>query len=214
MSYRVNIGCGRTLAMGWLNFDNSPALRLANSPFKYRLSKIAGFLNADQIENIEFNITNKVGFADATKAIPLDSSSCACLYTSHMFEHLSQDGALIFLSESLRVLEKNGVLRISVPDLSVAVKEYISAGDADLFMENMLVSAPPIRTIRQKIGLLVSGYRHHQWMYDGKSLAKLMTKAGFRDVTIQAPGETLITMNDGLDLFERADYSVFVEGVK
>ena len=214
MSERVNIGCGRMLATGWLNLDNSPALRLANSPFKYRLSKMLGLLNADQIENIEWNITNKVGFADATKAIPLDSSSCACIYTSHMLEHLSQDGALIFLSESLRVLEKNGVLRISVPDLSVVVKEYMSIGDADLFMEKMLVSAPSIKTIRQKIGLLVSGYRHHQWMYDGKSLVKLMTKAGFRNVTIQAPGESLIEMTDGLDLFERADQSVFVEGVK
>ena len=214
MSERVNIGCGRMLATGWLNLDNSPALRLANSPFKYRLSKMLGLLNADQIENIEWNITNKVGFADATKAIPLDSSSCACIYTSHMLEHLSQDGALIFLSESLRVLEKNGVLRISVPDLSVVVKEYMSIGDADLFMEKMLVSAPSIKTIRQKIGLLVSGYRHHQWMYDGKSLVKLMTKAGFRNVTIQAPGRSLIEMTDGLDLFERADQSVFVEGVK
>ena len=118
------------------------------------------------------------------------------------------------LGESLRVLEKNGGLRISVPDLSVTVKEYISVGDAGLFIENMLISAPPIKTIKQKIGLLVSGYRHHQWMYDGKSLAKLMTKAGFRDVTIQTLGETLIKINDGSDLFERSDQSTFVEGVK
>jgi hypothetical protein len=105
-------------------------------------------------------------------------------------------------------------LRISDPDLKIIVDEYCSVGNADQFMEQMYVSAPSIKSIKQKIGLLVAGYRHHQWMYDGKSLSKIMTKVGFRDVTIQAPGVTLIEMKDGLDLFERSDQSIFVEGRK
>lgn len=214
MDVRVNIGCGKTPTLGWLNFDNSPALKLAKSPIKFRLSKMMGLLNAAQLENIEWNIANKVSFADATKTIPLASSSAACIYTSHMLEHLSREGAQVFLCESLRVLKKNGVLRISVPDLKIAVDEYCSVGNADQFMEQMYVSAPSIKSIKQKIGLLVAGYRHHQWMYDGKSLSKIMTKAGFRDVIIQAPGVTLIEMKDGLDLFERSDQSIFVEGRK
>ena len=67
-----------------------------------------GLLNAAQIENIEWNIANKVSFADATKIIPLASSSAACIYTSHMFEHLSREGAQVFLRESLHVLKKMG----------------------------------------------------------------------------------------------------------
>lgn len=214
LDVRVNIGCGKRPTLGWLNFDNSPALKLAKSPIKYRLSKIMKLLNAAQIENIEWNIANKVSFADAKKKIPLASCTAICIYTSHMVEHLSQKETKSFLGESLRVLKKNGVLRISVPDLKKAVEEYCYDSDADRFMRNMYVSAPPINTIREKIRILVAGYRHHQWMYDGASLSKIMTEAGFRDVTIQAPGKTLIEMKDGLDLFERSDESVFVEGVK
>ena len=106
------------------------------------------------------------------------------------------------------------MLRISAPDLTIAVEEYCDLGDADRFMEHMHVSAPPIKTIKQKIEILVAGYWHHQWMYDGGSLSKLMLNAGFRDVMIQAPGETLIEIKDGLDLFERSGQSVFVEGRK
>ena len=55
MKHRINIGCGRTPTEGWMNFDNSPAITLANSPFKYIVAKIFGFLNKKQIENINWN---------------------------------------------------------------------------------------------------------------------------------------------------------------
>ena len=35
MTVRINIGCGKTPTNGWINFDNSPAIKLANSPFLY-----------------------------------------------------------------------------------------------------------------------------------------------------------------------------------
>ena len=43
MKHRINIGCGRTPTEGWMNFDNTPAIILANSPFKYFVAKIFGF---------------------------------------------------------------------------------------------------------------------------------------------------------------------------
>ena len=138
--------------------DNSPAIKLACSPLKYQLAKIFGPLNSSQIENVEWNKANSIQFADATKVLPIRDSSVAVLYTSHMLEHLSQDGARRFLREALRVLEDGGVLRIAVPDLKLAVEEYKSTEDADTFMCNILVQAPPIRTLKQKIQLFVSGY--------------------------------------------------------
>ena len=107
---KVNIGCGRTPTDGWLNMDNSPAIKLANSPLKYQIAKIFRLLNSSQIENIEWNKANSIQFADATKTLPLKGSSVAFIYTSHMLEHLSQDGARRFLKEALRVLEEPRVL--------------------------------------------------------------------------------------------------------
>ena len=124
MSHRVNIGCGRTPTDGWLNLDNTPAIKLAKSPFKYWVAKSLKLLKQKQIDNIEWNKTHKIGFADATKRIPLSDSTAECIYTSHMVEHLSRDGAINFLKEALRVLEVDGVLRIAVPDLRIAIEEY------------------------------------------------------------------------------------------
>ena len=213
MSIRVNIGCGRTPTEGWLNFDNSPAIKLAKSPFKYKLAKAIGLLNEGQIENIKWNMENNIQFADATKSIPLQTSSVDCIYTSHMVEHLSQKGVRSFLKEVKRVLKVGGVVRIAVPDLRIAVDDYLEKNDADAFMRGILVQAPEINTLKQKISLFISGYRHHQWMYDGASLSKLLIEMGFRSAEICKDGKTNIIDADGLNLYEREEQSVYVEGI-
>jgi len=50
---RINIGCGSNPPEGRLNFDNTPAIKLANSPLKYRIAKLFGMLKKTHIENIE-----------------------------------------------------------------------------------------------------------------------------------------------------------------
>jgi predicted SAM-dependent methyltransferase len=214
MKLRVNIGCGRTPTEGWFNFDNSPAIKFANSPIKYKIAQLFWLLDVGQIENIEWNIKNKIGFADATKLIPLKDNSAECIYSCHMVDHLSREGVLVFLSEALRVLEIGGVLRVAVPDLRIAINEYLDSEDADNFMDGILVQAPAIKTIRQKLKLLVAGYRHHQWMYDGKSLCKLFESCGFKEVQVFDNGNTKIVNPQGLNLFERCEQSVYVEGKK
>ena len=213
MSIKVNIGCGRTPTEGWLNFDNSPAIKLGKSPFKYKFAKALGLLNEQQIENIKWNMEHNIQFADATKSIPLQTSSIDCIYTSHMVEHLSQKGVRSFLREVKRVLKVGGVVRIAVPDLRIAVDDYLETNDADAFMRGILVQAPEINTLKQKINLFVSGYRHHQWLYDGASLSKLLIEMGFSSVEICKDGKTNIIDADGLNLYEREEQSVYVEGI-
>ncbi|MBF9022622.1 methyltransferase domain-containing protein [Rhodobacterales bacterium FZCC0069] len=214
MSRKVNIGCGRTPTEGWLNFDNSPAIKLARSPLKYSLAKALGLLNQEQLANIEWNKENNIHFADASKSIPLEDSSVDCIYTSHMIEHLSQEGARNFLNEAIRVLKVGGIVRIAVPDLRIAVNEYLKHNDADAFMNGILVKAPEIKTLRQKFILFVSGYRHHQWMYDGASLSKLLLEIGFASAEICKDGKTNIGDYGNLNLYEREDDSVYVEAIK
>ncbi|MAI14632.1 MAG: hypothetical protein CMM15_11475 [Rhodospirillaceae bacterium] len=214
MSVCVNIGCGQTPTDGWRNFDNSPALKLAKSPVKLAIVKAVGLLTKEQIENVEWNRTHSIDFADATKELPLSTNSVSCLYTSHMFEHLSREDGVKFLKESFRVLEVGGVIRVSVPDLSKAVDFYRASGDANQFMETIYVTAPKLDTWQQKLRLLFAGYRHHQWMYDGESLSKLMADIGFYDVSIMQPGSTMMINATSLDLFERSRDSVYVEGKK
>ena len=214
MKYRINIGCGKTPTEGWINFDNSPSIKLANSPFKYFFARILRFLNNKQIENINWNKKNKILFADAKKYIPLPNDSAECIYTSHMIEHLSKEESVSFLNEAFRVLEPGGILRIAVPDLKLAVNFYVQTQDADAFMEKIFLAPPPINTIKEKISLFFTGYRQHQWMYDEKSLSKLIKKFGFRKIFICKAGETNILNPHNLNLHERSDESVYLEARK
>ena len=214
MTIRVNFGCGMTPTEGWVNYDNSFAIKLANSSFLYLLAKSLRILNKAQIENVEWNKKHKIHFADATKKIPLRDNSVECLYTSHMLEHISREGAVFFLNEVIRFLKVDGVLRVAVPDLRIAINNYLAQEDADSFMKNIHVEAQPISKLTDKLRLFVTGYRHHQWMYDGKSLCVLMKNSGFRNVRVYEKGQTSIKNAKGLNLFERSEESVYVEGVK
>jgi predicted SAM-dependent methyltransferase len=214
MKYKINIGCGKSPTDGWMNFDNSPSIMLANSPVKFFFAKIFKLLNKEQIQNVNWNKNNKIIFVDAKKKIPLPNASVECIYTSHMIEHLSRDEAIFFLNESIRVLESGGILRIAIPDLKLVVSSYVKNQDADVFMEKIFVAPPPINNIKQKISLFFNGYRHHQWMYDEKSLTKLIKTLGFRKIFICKPGETNIIDPGNLNLYERSEDSIYVEALK
>ena len=214
IKYKINIGCGKSPTEGWMNFDNSPAIMLANSPVKYFFAKIFKFLNQEQIENINWNKNNKIFFADAKKKLLLPDASVECIYASHMIEHLSRDDAIFFLNEAKRVLNLGGILRVAVPDLKHIVNSYIKNQDADIFMEKIFVTPPLINNLKQKISLFFNGYRHHQWMYDEKSLTKLIKTAGFKKVFICKAGDTNIVNPENLNLYERSEDSIYVEAQK
>lgn len=208
---RVNVGCGRSPTEGWLNFDNSPSLRLAKIPLLPMLMRKTGLLDAQQQEFIRFAAENGIRYGDATRRFPLASGSVDALYSSHMMEHLDRNAAAKFLQEAARVLRPGGIIRIVVPDLKKLVDRYSAMGDADEFMESTLLYSPDPRTLAQRIRLLYSGLRNHRWMYDGPSLTRLLRAHGFKSVAIVGPGETRIPDPGELDLAEREEESVYAE---
>ncbi len=212
MKVRVNIGCGATPAEGWRNFDNSLSLKLAHHPTLARI--LEPVLSPQQIEYIDFCRKHRVEFADATKRIPLPDASAEIVYSSHMLEHLDRAEARSFLAEARRVLCDGGILRIAIPDMGKLCAEYISHGDADRFMERMLICEPKPKTLLGRFRQALVGRRNHHWMYDAASLSKLLSSAGFRNVTLLKPGETAISNPRPLDLFERADESIYAEAIK
>lgn len=208
---RINIGCGQTPTPGWRNFDNSLSLKLSRIPLLPKLLLRIRFLEQPQYDFIRFARANHIEYGDVTKGLPLDDNSVDVVYSSHMLEHLDQTEVPIFLQEIKRVLMSGGILRLAVPDLRKQVDQYIFWGDADRFVAGtgMCVSRP--RTIPQRLRMLLVGTRHHQWMYDGKSLCRLLLSHGFGDVNVTRPGETSIRNPGPLDLQERILESVYVE---
>jgi len=211
---RINIGCGHTPTKGWINFDNSFSLCLAKIPCLPEILYKLRLIERSQYEFVKFIRENDIRYGDATKGLPLLSESCDVVYSSHMLEHLDRSEANKFIKEAYRVLRPGGIIRIAVPDIKKQVEQYIESGDADAFIEATHMCVPRPVTLAQKIRLLLWGPRHHQWMYDGKSLSKLLQKHSFVEVEILPAGKTVIPEPEPLDLQERSSESVYVEARK
>lgn len=206
----INIGCGSTPIKGWFNYDNSFSIRLSKQPILYSLLGSINLISKNQREYINFLKHSNVIYANATKYIPHADKSVDVVYSCHMLEHLTKNDVINFLKESRRVLKSNGIIRTVIPDIKYLVENYLTSNDADTFIENTLLSEEH-PTLTSKIKYLFLGNRNHQWMYDGKSLSKLLTSVGFNNPQIMEPNHTNIENHGNLDLSERANGSVCVE---
>jgi len=215
MNYnRVNIGCGQTPTAGWHNYDNSLSLRLAQWPGLVNFANMLGVLKQEQRTFIEYTTTAQIRWADATKRIPEPDDSVEVLYSSHMLEHLDEVDVRQFLHEAQRVLCPGGTIRIAVPNIRYLVESYLEDGDADDFIAQTRLTKRRPNSLRLKFSYLIVGDRHHQWMYDGPSLCKLLLAAGFEHAQIVEAGTTGIEDPGTLNLSERSPQSVFVEANK
>lgn len=208
---RINIGCGQTPTEGWRNFDNSPSVRLARIPLLPELLRALRVLEPRQYGYIEFARAHRVEYGVATRRLPLSSGSVDVLYSSHMLEHLDHEEVARFLAEARRLLRSGGTIRLAVPDLHKQVCRYAESGDADEFIASTRLCQPRPKTFAQRLSMLLVGTRHHQWMYDGASLCRLLQAHGFVNPAVLPPGETNIENPEPLDLKERMIDSVYVE---
>jgi predicted SAM-dependent methyltransferase len=211
---RVNVGCGSSPTPGWVNFDNSLSVRAARWPRLVTALAAVHVLGRPSADLARTAAAWNIRYADAAARIPCDNGSVSAVYSSHMIEHLDRGEARAFLAEVRRILRPGGIVRIAAPDLSRLVQDYLATQDADGFVAatHMCASRPAGPVVRMKSALV--GPRHHLWMYDGTSLAKLLHETGFSDAAIMPPGKTSITDPGDLDLEERASESVYVEAVR
>lgn len=147
---------------------------------------------------------------DVRKGMPFADNSVQAIYSSHTFEHFTYEESLQISKECRRVLANGGVLRIVVPDLAIAVREYL----AD--RENPKASHRFIGRL-----LLISGVRdilhpgaHHRQMFDGNSLVHMLKEAGFVSPEVSSFGKSRISEIDKIELESRRAESLYVECVK
>lgn len=210
---RLNVGCGPHPTPGWINYDNSFSVRMAQRPHLVQTLIRLGVLGDAHAQVAMTAMTEGVRWGSAL-ALGHADNSVQVLYSSHMLEHLDRKAARLFLAEAYRVLAPGGTLRVAVPDLRHLVDRYVAGGDADEFIANSLLTVESPRTIAAKLRYLLVGSRHHVWMYDARSLVKLIESAGFCEVESIPAGCTRVTAPGQLDLRERQIDSVYVEASK
>jgi len=100
-----------------------------------------------------------------------NDNSVDLIYACHVLEHLKRYEIGKVLKEWYRVLKKDGILRISVPNFESIVEVYNKYKDMNLIM-----------------GLLYGGqdmpYNYHHVAFDFKYLKSLLIEAGFKEVQL------------------------------
>lgn len=166
---KIHIGCFDQIHDGWINTDITPHIFITHIPFLpyvlYRLGKIS----EERFRQHKKGIFKKVKYLNVKKRFPIKDGACECVYASHLFEHLYYDDARHCVSEIHRILEKEGIIRIAVPDLDTIIKNY-DPMKSDEFC-SALFESDQSRVKNQ-----------HHWMYNEASLKKLLHVAGFKTV--------------------------------
>jgi len=78
------------------------------------------WINIDFVSNNEY-----VKAHNLLNGIPINDDSIEVVYHSHILEHFSKEDGFHFMEECYRVLNRNGIIRIAVPDLETIAKEYL-----------------------------------------------------------------------------------------
>jgi len=76
--------------------------------------------------NIDFISNDKyVNQHNLLEGIPFEDKNFNVVYHSHVLEHFSKQDGQKFIQECYRVLKKEGIIRIAIPDLEQIVREYL-----------------------------------------------------------------------------------------
>jgi predicted SAM-dependent methyltransferase len=125
---------------------------------------------------------------DATARWPW--SNLDFVYGEHFLEHLSLDGALRFAREAARALRPGGVLRLSTPSLEhVWVTHFRPEADGT----SLAAISETYAANRAFHGW------GHQFLYSRAMLERLLTAAGFEDLTFHDYGMSDIPAFKGIE---------------
>lgn len=135
---RLHLGCGRRILPGWTHIDAQP------SPNSNHIDVLT------TIDDLHM----------------FDDGSVREIYACHVLEHIGRHDIDKVLSEWARVLQTNGVVRISVPDWDAVVAEYTSNGSLD-----------------SVLGFVCGGQRdhfdYHNMMFNFETLERALHRNGF-----------------------------------
>jgi len=209
---KLNLGCGDVQPTGWVNVDYSLGSRLSEIPlYKFLNNRLKLFdIGSDGRPRVW---DEKIFIHNLNKRFPWESNSVDIIYCSHTLEHFSKQEGLTFLKECHRVLKRDGILRIVVPDLKNFVEEYRKGRmRADDFVEKLGVLYEKKQSRLKNLLMTVSQFPH-RCMYDTETLSIILTSIGFAVESQQSLKSNIPDINT-IELAERTENAVIVEGKK
>lgn len=147
---KLHLGCGTQYKEGWINIDNN---------------------SDNNIQKLDLNW-------DLRNPLPFPDNTVDFIFHEHLLEHLTVDEGQNFIKDSMRVLKQGGVLRISMPDLEVSVKNYLNLNwkqdDGELLKK---YGMDYIKTRAERLNMAFH-FWGHKWLYDWEELERRLKEAG------------------------------------
>jgi predicted SAM-dependent methyltransferase len=177
---------------------------------------LPGWINVDVFESPLVNC-----MYDSRKSLPFPDESVRGIFCEHLFEHIDYTEEVpYFLSECHRVLKKDGVLRLILPDAGKYLQAYCNGGWDEL--EKIRSLAPgrmdahtqcKFNTRMELINVVFRQGHQHKFAYDFETLDFLLHRYGFTEVVRKDYGSSLMP-ELVLDQASRAPESIYVDARK
>lgn len=219
---KLNLGCGTTCLADWINIDGSFNAKLAKHPRLRHLLFKVGIVSKTYYDVPWLEHIHTIMIHDVRKKLPFNSNSIDYIFSSHLIEHLRYRECESMLRECYRILKKDGLIRLSTPDLELIARNYIqeiediktgkeksNALPSEKFLNYLGVNEKDKLKSSLFLKLFASG---HMWIYDYESLKSLLMSCGFTDVVKKNYKVGAVPDVEFLD--NRPDESLYIEARK
>lgn len=196
---KLNIGCGLSVASGWLNMDASlNAWISGKAAWMHRLGyKVSGansyYSEAEYLKTLR---ENRFIYHDIQYGLPFRDRTVDFIFSSHFLEHLDKERGQKLLTECHRILRTAGTLRIAVPDLEYGWELY-RRGEKERMLHDYFFTGTE------------TGFSQHRYAYDFELLSKALESAGFKQIRRCSFRQGATPDLELLD--NREEYTLFVE---
>lgn len=200
---KINLGCGLRVHRGWFNIDGSLNALIAAWPvFFHKLAyKFSGSNKYLQIEQyLEILRNHNFLYHDLSLSLPISKNSVDFIYSSHFFEHIFKDDALVLLKSCFDALKSRGIIRISIPDLEYAISQYFKGNKVEMLDNFFFVQGKGSYLAR------------HKYMYDFDMIKEILEQIGFSNITRCSYQKGKCPDIINLDIYP--EFSLFVEAEK
>ena len=133
---------------------------------------------------------------DLKNGIPLKDNSVDLIYSSHLLEHIPFKELILFLNECRRVLKKNGVFSVCVPNARNYINAYMKG---ETFKVNNWINTG---SKLDQVNYMAYMDGHHKYLFDEENLIKTLLSAGFRSAELR-------NFDSNLDIKERDFESIY-----
>lgn len=141
------------------------------------------------------------------QGIPFPDESIHKIYSSHLFEHLYFEEGQMLLDECFRVLVKDGIFSICVPNARLYIESYLKGNELDRSKFFRVESVYNNTSRIDYVNYVAYMGKSHKYMFDEENLVTILEKKNFRNVHLRE-------FDPQLDKLERDCLSIYAEAQK